>query len=724
MSPLPRARLTCVSNTPIATYSGMLPGTLAGLYEPERMQIDLVRLCAAAGARLILGEVQGLDRQRRELLIADRPALPYDVLSIGIGSVPRCDARCEGPTALLPVKPMSSFLPRLDERLERLRSREAGRPLRLAVVGAGAGGVEIAFCLPAHVRRVCRNTPIELSLIDRNSLLGADASQKAAALVRRELEARGVKLLLGQAVTHLAEDQLTLADGRLLPVDLVVWVTSAVGASLLSRLGLSTDADGFLLTRPTLQSVDDGQVFVVGDSGTCPERPAPKAGVYAVRQGPILWENLRRFLTNERPQAPSPNSLPPGERELLEFTPQRGFLSLLATGDRRAILSYKGLAFHGAWCWRLKDRIDRRFMAMYQDYRPMPIAPATMPADDAPMRCTGCGGKIGSSVLSAALARLNIPASPYVLLGLDKPDDAAIVQPPGGRPIVATVDFFAAPLDDPYLVGRLAMLNAASDVFALGAKPLAALALATIPLGSADKQEQLLYEVLAGALEELRRMGATLVGGHTIEGPQLTVGFSMLADAGERPARLKSALRPGDCLVLTKPLGTGVLLAAHALARCQAAWFEELVRVMLQSNQFAASLAERFDVRAITDITGFGLAGHLLEMLRASKVSAKLHLDAIPLLAGFEQLAGNGVESTLAPANRVAEADIAASVEQRTTPRYAALFDPQTCGGLLLGVPAEHVSGVLDQLLQNGIGPAAMIGEVVAGSDPSQITLC
>jgi len=709
MSPLPRARLTCVSNTPIATYSGMLPGTLAGLYEPERMQIDLVRLCAAAGARLILGEVRGLDRQRRELLIADRPALPYDVLSIGIGSVPRCNAICEGPTALLPVKPMSSFLPRLDEQLERLRTKAAGRPLRLAVVGAGAGGVEVAFCLPAHVRRVCGNTSIELSLIDRNSLLGADASQKVATLVRRELEARGVKLHLGQAVTHLAEDQLTLADGRPLPVDLVVWVTSAVGAPLLSRLGLSTDADGFLLTRPTLQSIGDGRIFVVGDSGTCPERPAPKAGVYAVRQGPVLWENLRRALANE---------------PLVEFTPQRGFLSLLATGDRRAIFSYKGLAFHGSWCWRLKDRIDRRFMAMYQDYRPMPIKSAPMPADEVSMRCTGCGGKVGSSVLSAALARLSIPASPHVLLGLDQPDDAAIVQSPGGRPIVATVDFFAAPLDDPYLVGRLAMLNAASDVFALGARPLAGLAMATIPLGPAGKQEQLLYEVLAGALEELRRMGATLVGGHTIEGPRLTVGFSLLADAGERPAPLKSALRLGDCLVLTKPLGTGVLLAAHAQARCQAAWYEELVQAMLQSNQFAASLAERFDVLAITDITGFGLAGHLLEMLRASKVSAKLHLDAIPLLAGFEQLAGEGVESTLAPANRDAEADISASVKQRTSPRYAALFDPQTCGGLLLGVPAEHVSGVLDQLAQDGTAPAAAIGEVVTGADRSQITLC
>jgi selenide, water dikinase len=708
MSPLPDARLTCVSNTPIATYSGMLPGTLAGLYEPERMQIDLVRLCAAAGARLILGEVQGLDRQRRELHLADRAALPYDVLSIGIGSVPRCDAHGESHSALLPVKPMWSFLARLDERLARLPERAMGRPLRLAVVGAGAGGVEIAFCLPARVRRICGDVPIELSLVDRNARLAAGSSRRAAALVRRELQARGVRLILGQAVTRVDDAQLTLADGRSLPVDLVVWVTTASGAPLLSRLGLAADADGFLLTRPTLQSVDDEQIFVVGDSGTCRERPAPKAGVYAVRQGPVLWENLRRTLTDE---------------PLLAFQPQRGFLSLLASGDHRAILSYKGLAFHGAWCWRLKDRIDGRFMAMYQDYRPMPHAPRGVPPEDSPMRCTGCGGKVGSRVLRAALERLEVPASPHVLLGLETPDDAAILQPPGGRPVVTTVDFFAAPLDDAYLVGRLAALNAASDVFALGAKPLAALAMATIPLGPPGKQEQLLYELLAGALVELRRMGATLVGGHTIEGPQLTVGFAVLGDAGERPARLKSGLRPSDRLVLTKPLGTGVLLAAHAQARCRAAWFEELVQVMLQSNHIAALLADPYDVQAITDVTGFGLAGHLLEMLRASHVAAELRLDAIPLLAGFEQLAGEGVQSTLAPANRAAETDIAASGAQRTTRRYTALFDPQTCGGLLLGVPEEHVSGVLARLMELGVGPAAVIGEVIAAKDQARILL-
>jgi selenide,water dikinase len=268
-------------------------------------------------------------------------------------------------------------------------------------------------------------------------------------------------------------------------------------------------------------------------------------------------------------------------------------------------------------------------------------------------------------------------------------------------------------LDDPYLVGRIAALNSASDVFALAGKPLAALALATVPLGSSDQQQRMLYEVLAGALEEFRRMSATLVGGHTIEGPQLTVGFTVLAEQGNSRPRVKGGLRAGDRLILTKPLGTGILLAAHMQARCRAPWMERLLPAMLLSNQAAASLVDEFDIEGLTDITGFGLAGHLLEMLQAANVSAELTLQQIPLLPGVAELHAQGVESTLAPANRTAEAQILISEPQRESPLYAVLFDPQTCGGLLMGVPEQHADAVLARLAQQSDIPSAIIGRIL-----------
>jgi selenide,water dikinase len=367
----------------------------------------------------------------------------------------------------------------------------------------------------------------------------------------------------------------------------------------------------------------------------------------------------------------------------------------------------------------LKDAIDGRFMDKYQDYELMPMTVDLQTADAAlPMRCAGCGGKVGGSVLSRVLARLDVPASEHVLLGLDHPDDAAIVQPPGGRPVTLTVDFFAAPLDDPYVVGRLAALNAASDVFALGGQALAALAVATIPVGKPRQQEQLLYELLAGGLDEFRKMGATLVGGHTIEGPQLTIGYTVMADQGT--PRTKAGLRVGDHLILTKPLGTGFLLAAQMQAKCHAAWMETLVMSMLLSNQAAASLVDEFDIAGLTDVTGFGLGGHLLEMLNASDTACELDLSSIPLLPGTTELYGQDIESTLAPANRAAESEMRASESVRNSAPFGALFDPQTCGGLLLGVRAREAAAVLDRLAAQSDVEAAHIGHVVEHLSPNR----
>ncbi len=420
--------------------------------------------------------------------------------------------------------------------------------------------------------------------------------------------------------------------------------------------------------------------------------------MYAVREGPVLWENIQRSLR---------------AGQLREYKPQKRFLKLLNTGDGSAIGEYAGQYFRGSPVWWLKDRIDGRFMDMYQDYRPM-MRPADVdPASNGQqMRCAGCGGKIGSSILSRALARLDVPASDDVLVGLSEPDDVAVIQPRGGKPIATTIDFFAAPLDDPYLVGRIAALHAVSDVLAKGARPMAALAMATLPLGSPRKQEQLLYEFLAGGLAELKPLGATLAGGHTIEGPQFTVGFTILASQ-DRPARTKGGLQPGDKLILTKPLGTGVLLAAHVQARLKAQWYQPLLDAMLRSNQPAAELLDKYDVRAATDITGFGLAGHLLEMLRAADLEAEIDLSAVPLLPGAAELLQEGLESTLAPENRAAEADIAVPESLRRQPAFAALFDPQTCGGLLVGVEPAKAGDVLLAFQESG-DEASIVGTVMA----------
>jgi selenide,water dikinase len=712
MNPIPDVRLTCVTNFWKATYSGMLPGTLAGLYPRERMEIDLVRLASASGARLIQAKVTGLDRQRQTVLVEGRPPIPYDALSIGIGSRPVDPPTGGNDRAVVLIKPMQTFLDRLDERVAELFESDGRDSIGVAVVGAGAGGLEVTFAMPAYFERRHSRCRLRQILIDRHTAIGRGLDAPTVRRVRRELERRGVEVMLGRDVVRMDGRRVYFSDGGDVECDLVLWAASARAPDALHGLGLPTDEAGFLLTDSTLRTIAGDAIFAVGDTGTIEAARTPKAGVYAVRQGPILWENLRRQLSGE---------------SLISFQPQKGFLKLLSTGDRRAILSWKGLSFHARWCWKLKDYIDGRFMDMYQSFDGMAdgaMASAPLPPTRRmKVRCTGCGGKVGGSVLSRVLDRLDIPPSEHVLVGLDQPDDAAVIRPPGGRPVVATADFFSSFLDDPYLVGRVAALNSASDLFALGSKPVAALALATIPVGDPRKQEDLLFELLSGSLREFRAMGATLVGGHTIEGPSITLGFAMLGGSDESPPTLKSQLVTGDLLVLTKPLGTGILLAAHMQARLKAEWMDGLQSVLLTSNQRPAELAREMGVRGMTDVTGFGLAGHLLEMLSASGLSAELWLETLPLLPGTEELIRDGVESTLAPANRAALAEMDVPMELQRLPTYAALFDPQTSGGLLVAVAADRADDYVSRFAAAGLPPARVVGQVGRGGRGPRLKL-
>lgn len=672
-------RLTCVTNQPQATYSGMLSGVLAGDYPQERMEIDLVRLCASCNVRLIHAEATGFDAEKKQLQFDCRPPVRFDVLSIGIGSKQmQTSASCQG----LAIKPLQTFLDRLSQRIQEL----TGQPLYLVVVGGGAAGVELACCLPRFVAKHARSaTTLSVSLIEQGGQILSGMPQQSQRLAQRHLAENDVTVHLNSTVHQLKEDQIELAGGEQLPANLVVFATSAVGPTLLGGFGLPLDDLGFLLTRDTLQSIGNDSVFVVGDSGTQEQsRQLPKSGVHAVRQGPVLWENIHRRLNGQ---------------SLTTWRPQRSFLTLLNTGDQRALATYKGASFHSRWCWRLKDFIDSRFMSKYQDYpAPGPMTPAPQLAANTsePMPCGGCGCKVSPGVLTDSLAELQQQESPHVLLGLDTPDDAALLHKGPGNAIAVTTDFFKSFVDDPYLLGRVAALNAMNDLHVKGVEPRSALTLAIVPRGPAHQQRQLLDELLAGALREFSRHKVAIVGGHTIEGPELTFGFTVLGDAHDDRVIRIATPNPGDKLVLTKPLGTGVLLAAHMRASCQAEWWESLVESMLADNSVAARAALELGATAATDVSGFGLAGHLCEMLGPRNISAELNLPALPLLPGTLELLEQGVESTITPSNRDNVVRQDPAIAESRSAKTPILFDPQTSGGLLVAISPQNAPKLLE----------------------------
>ena len=343
----------------------------------------------------------------------------------------------------------------------------------------------------------------------------------------RVLSERGVYLHLGQRVSQVLTDRIELDDGTTHPVDEIVWATDAAPQHWLGESGLAVDDRGFLTVQPTLQSVSHADVFAAGDVASVVGYPREKAGVFAVRQGPPLAKNLRRVLVGKNPRP---------------FVPQRRFLSLVSTGDQNAIASRGRLSFEGSWVWQWKDWIDRRFMSRFVDFPEMETAdpqtrvemPGVASSEDiheltsAAMRCGGCGSKVGASILDRVIRRLEPVHRDEVLVGLNAPDDASVESIPEGKLVVQSVDAFRSMVDDCYLFGCIAANHCLSDLYAMGADPQSALAIASIPFGLEPKMETQLEDLLAGGISVLNHAGAALVGGHTNEGAELTLGLSLI----------------------------------------------------------------------------------------------------------------------------------------------------------------------------------------------------
>ncbi|MDE2581148.1 MAG: selenide, water dikinase SelD [Rhodospirillales bacterium] len=723
MAPMRGVRLTLIGRDVLTPYSGMLPGFIAGHYTFEDCHIDLAPLAAFAGARFYHDEAVGIDLAARHVLCAGRPPVAFDVLSLDIGSGPNLADVPGAAEHATPVKPINGFVAHWERILARVLADD--RELRIGVVGGGAGGVELVLAMRHRLRAMLtarRQDPDRLRfvLITAGRML-ATHSQAARRLLLRALEQRGVALHTDSPVAAVAPCLLRCVGGQEIPLDEILWVTQAGAASWPAASGLACDAAGFVRVRDTLQSVTDPAIFAAGDIAAVEGYPRPKAGVFAVRQGPPLAENLRRVLAG-RPARP--------------FVPQRRFLSLISTGDACAVASWGGLAFAGPWLWRLKDRIDRRFMRRFTELPAMPAAEPPAPAPgvaNAPaqavlaahgMRCGGCAAKLSSDILSRVLARLTVVRREEVLIGLDAPDDAALVLPVAGMAQLHSADYFRAFIDDPYLFGRIAATHALGDIHAMGGDARTALAIATLPYGIARKIEDDLFQMLTGALAVLNQAGCALIGGHSSEGAELALGFALTGSVPIEAAWRKRGLVAGQALVLTKPIGTGALFAAAMRGRARGVWIDAALASMQISAAAAAACLRRFGATACTDVTGFGLAGHLAEMARASGVQAALDLASVPLLDGAPEVVRAGIVSTAQAQNMQPGDVLAQDAAQAGDPRFALLFDPQTAGGLLAGVPAERAGACVAALRRLGYPAAAVIGQVlgqITGGAPIRI---
>jgi len=675
----PRTAVLLVNRRSTALYSGLVPALVAGLEPEAGCAIDLRELCRSVGVAFLQAEIIGLDLAEGALLLQGRPSLRFSALSLDVGAQTQLPQPAPGVPAPQTVKPLEPFLVWLRRRLE---PQDRAQPL--AIRGGGAAAVELALALRA------RGLAPRLLLRGEALHLGAAAAHRRAEAL---LAARGIPV-----------ERAVAADA---PSDLAC--TGSVAPPWLAACGLPVDrASGRVLCEPTLQVQGHPQLFACGDCALIAGAPRPPSGVWAVRAAPLLAHNLHRHLAD-------------AGRPLRRWRPQARALQLLGDGGSGADGRPRALALYGPWClgpsrwiWRWKQRIDRRFMALF----PAPSHQRRRlqaGAGQEPMACRGCAAKLPAQPLQAALARLAGTAH-----GPQPQDAAPVLALPEGSTLLQSVDGFPALVADPWLNGRLTTLHACSDLWASGAAVHSLQAVVTVPQAASLLQEEWLLQSLAGVRSVLDPLGATLLGGHSLEGRDgagLGLSLSVNGMAPEGRHWGKGPLPEDAVLLLTRPIGSGVLFAAAQAGVADAAWIDAALETMQASQAPLVPLLAQHGCLACTDVTGFGLLGHLGEMLAPGQ-AVQLDACAVPAMEGSLELLALGLASSLAPANALALASLAPEgpvLLRRPVPAAVQqlLIDPQTCGPLLAALPAHQADTALAAVRGAGFPQAALVGRVL-----------
>ena len=675
MKPQRSTRLTLITDTLLTPYSGMLPGYMAGHYTLDETHIDLNKLCQATGIRLIHDSVTGLDLANKTIQLANHRDLPYDKVSINTGSTPNLTIPGAREFAL-GVKPVSQLTKIWRQLIAQPQTEQVPH---WAVVGAGAAGVEVVLAIAHRFEKMTR--PIRLSLVHSSDQLLPTYTEGAQKKVRQALEKHGIECVSNFNVARVEANRLVSNHDQHLYIDQSIWCTPAVAPTWPTKAGLACDKRGFIEVNSFLQSTSHPDVFACGDVSAMTCDPRPKAGVFAVRSAPFLRHNLTAAM-QQKPMRP--------------VKLQKDFLSLIALGKQDAVGMRSGLTFAGQWVWRWKDSIDQKFMRLFDEKMPrMTTSSMNNSMNNDVMHCAGCGSKIGPQLLSETLAELNQGKVPLA-------EDAALAFDSGEQQLWQSIDGFRSFTDDLYRLGQVVTHHAVNDCYAMGIAPTSAQVWANLAFSHPRLIRRDFAQLMAGITHALNEHGTALIGGHSTEGAE--THLALVVNGVGHALWPKNAIQQGDWLLLNKPIGSGILLAANMQGKAHALAIENLWQHLLLSNKTFFDKIKAMPVHAATDVTGFGLLGHLLEMTEQTNLSIELTSTAVPLMTDALTLSEQGIASTLFP--QLEPLKNRCDIQTTNNALVNCLLDPQTQGGLLISVPAQTGAALLAQ------GGVWKIGEV------------
>ena len=684
--PINGNRITLITNEIDTPYSGMIPGYIEGIYSWRDSHIDLYRLCLKLNVRFIHAEVERVSAHEKEIYFKDRPKIKFDVLSINTG-IQSNNREIKGAAKYcLPVKPISKLTNNFLNKITNFKS--------IAFIGGGAGSVELALAIKKRFLNI--NQDIKITIITGKRGLLSTFPQKTKLTSLKTLEKFKIDIIEYKRVLEVKPKQIILSDKSMLKIDKAILSTNSMTPKWLAKSDILLTKDNYILVNKSFQT-NYKYVFASGDVIDFNNQNLKKAGVFAVRSGKPLAINIKQFILGKK---------------LVEYKFNKNYLALIGTSKRSAIATKYNLTFNSRFFFYLKKYIDQNFIKKFSDFRIrkkftldalktdvlnifMKHKEKITDENDI-MQCKGCAAKVPLNALKQALPKDIVSTS----------EDAVSV--PGHPELYQTVDMISSIISDPFLLGKIAANHSISDMVSVNSKITSAMMILQLPLSKTEINSRDLEQVLLGANEIFKTIDCPLIGGHTMIGKDKDpiIGFSILGQKQKKIKIVKNRrkIKTKDLLILTEKIGSGLIFAGINNYLIDSYFQIDVIKQMIKGNLNFGKISNHLNILSMTDITGFGLANHLLNLIKRdnSKTGLTIYPNKIPLFQGVNECLNKDIKSSLFKSNYdIAQKDIIYKRDKSKLDNI--LYDPQTVGGIAFIIPQEEKYKHFKVLKENNI---------------------
>ena len=671
-------RITLISKNPYCTYSGMVPGYIEGQYNWSEINIDVVRLAFKNNIRLILNEVVKISGKDRVVYLKNNSIVEYDILSINIG-IESNKNNIEGAEdfayALKPISEIDNII----------SSITLSKQNKVAIIGAGAAGVEVALALNERFQKL--GITKKIILIANSNTIMKSYPVAVAKKLEKAIFKKNITILFKSTVTKVLKSSIVINNIKKIKDCCSVLATNGVAPYLVKTSDLALSKNGFISVKKTLQTSNFKNIFASGDVVDIEDLSLVKAGIYAVRQANILKKNLKKIFY---------------KKKLINFYPQKSYLSIIGTTDNSAILHKYCITVKGKIFWFIKKYIDKKFIEKYSyNYKKNKIQTFSIESKEPSehkMQCEGCGSKIPFEVLKQVFSK-NINLGSL---------DANNVE--CNSSLVHTVDAITSIIDDLYLMGRIAAKHSLNDLFAGRAYPISTQMIISTPKSLNIIQKRDIYQISEGANSIFTEVSCSISGGHSYssENEKSSIGFSLIGKIKTNKNKPLNSKKKHK-IYMTGKIGTALVMAALKQSLIEGEYYKELVDEMTKSNIKIFKIIQKYNILDITDISGFGLALHLKNLLIRNKKykGANIFLNKILMLNGAKKAMQKNVISSLTYSNKssvINSLEIISNLKRY----YNILYDPQTAGGFLF---ITQNNKIIKEFLKNNV-LVTEIGEI------------